>query len=386
MARSKLFQRRNRAILHVERLEDRRLLSTANNALTPGVFAPAPANPDTPAVTAPSDASPAATSPDNSSYTDNQPPAGTASQNNPADTAPPPEQNATDPGQTSNDMPQPSAADGVSQADPAAFSSANQPISAEVMPDVNVLPGSLDGNDVNANDGHSSSGTGHASGQHGLRNTKFDAGEARRARQLLSLEMALAAQSGRDEEHEPGGSELHLSSDSGGWSVADGGDFPLAEPRMGFSWGHGGRMSVGSRSMIPLLLAAEDRNVCLDPIVITVAQNSRGDDTGLRDNDASLARADLLGKVSPEAAPSLDLAIDQLFRLIGDLGQQVGRSLSELGFAPLLATLAMAATAYEVTRQQKRGARPGLAWAASGAPATLTWFSGLPGSLSTEER
>jgi hypothetical protein len=92
----------------------------------------------------------------------------------------------------------------------------------------------------------------------------------------------------------------------------------------------------------------------------------------------------LLAGALPFDRAALDRALRDFLASFDTLGQTLERSLGGLGLSPWLVSVALAATAYEVGRRQKRGlaARVGLA----GAPASVsTWVAGLPGSLSSEQ-
>jgi hypothetical protein len=92
----------------------------------------------------------------------------------------------------------------------------------------------------------------------------------------------------------------------------------------------------------------------------------------------------LLAGMLPFDRTALEQALQDFLTSFETLGQDLGRSLGGLGLSPWLWSLALAATAYEVSRRQKRmpAVRVGLA---GGLAATHTWVTGLPGSLSTEE-
>jgi hypothetical protein len=98
-------------------------------------------------------------------------------------------------------------------------------------------------------------------------------------------------------------------------------------------------------------------------------------------DDSNPQGADLIAGLYASEQTLLDSGLDDFVRQIATLGQQLGRSMEGLGAAPWMMTLAMSATAYEVCRRHKGSRRPGQAGDGS---TTLTWFGGLPGSLSTE--
>jgi hypothetical protein len=88
----------------------------------------------------------------------------------------------------------------------------------------------------------------------------------------------------------------------------------------------------------------------------------------------------------PVDTATLERALHQFLSHVHDLGGELSKSLQMMGGSPWLMGLAVAGTAYEVVRRQRRGGKRKKSGLASGeGRRTLTWIAGLPGSLSDGE-
>ena len=117
-----------------------------------------------------------------------------------------------------------------------------------------------------------------------------------------------------------------------------------------------------------------------DPVLVRILDGEASGTSGVELQDSPAVSVGLSSGAIPADGISLEIALQDFIRQIGNLGEQLGRSMESLGLAPWILTLTMASTAYEFSRRSKRRATPG----ATEECASLSWFAGLSESLSTE--